>query len=36
MGIDPIGSTPEELAAHMKRELKKWAGVVQVSGARVD
>ena len=36
MGIDPIGSTPEELAAHMKRELTKWARVVQTSGARVD
>jgi tripartite-type tricarboxylate transporter receptor subunit TctC len=36
MGIDPIGSTPEELAAHMKSELKKWAHVVEASGARVD
>jgi tripartite-type tricarboxylate transporter receptor subunit TctC len=35
-GIDPIGSTADELAAHMKRELRKWARVVQLSGARVD
>jgi tripartite-type tricarboxylate transporter receptor subunit TctC len=36
MGVEPIGSTPEELAEHMKRELRKWAKVIELSGARVD
>jgi len=36
MGVEPIGSTPEELAEHMKLELRKWAKVVEVAGARVD
>jgi tripartite-type tricarboxylate transporter receptor subunit TctC len=36
LGVEPIGSTPTELAAHIKSELPKWAKVVQLSGARVD
>ena len=36
LGVEPIGSTPAELAAHIKRELPKWAKVVQISGARID
>jgi tripartite-type tricarboxylate transporter receptor subunit TctC len=36
MGVEPIGSTPEGLAQHIKRELPKWAKVVQLSGARLD
>jgi tripartite-type tricarboxylate transporter receptor subunit TctC len=35
-GVEPIGSSPRELAAHIKSELVKWAKVVQVSGARLD
>ena len=36
LGIDAIGSTPEALASHIKTELRKWAKVVQLSGARAD
>lgn len=36
LGMEPIGSTPAELAAHIRRELPKWAKVVQASGARID
>lgn len=35
-GVEPIGSSPAQLASHLKIELTKWAKVVQVSGARVD
>lgn len=35
-GVEPVGSSPSQLASHLKSELTKWAKVVQVSGARVD
>lgn len=35
-GIEPIGSTPEQYAAHIKKEALKWSKVVKDSGARVD
>lgn len=31
-----VGSTPEELAAHVKSELAKWAPIVKDSGAQID
>jgi len=36
MGAEPLLSTPEELAAHMKNELAKWGKAVRDSGARID
>jgi len=35
-GVDPIGSTPAQLASHLRSELAKWATVVKLSGASVD
>ncbi len=35
-GSEPIGSTPEEFARHIKAEIAKWAKAVEASGARVD
>jgi tripartite-type tricarboxylate transporter receptor subunit TctC len=36
LGVESIGSTPEQLAAHLRSELPKWAKVVKASGARAD
>lgn len=35
-GANPSGNTPQEFAALIDSELKKWAPVVKVSGAKVD
>lgn len=34
MGVEPAGSTPAQLAAHIKAELPKWAKVVREAGVR--
>jgi tripartite-type tricarboxylate transporter receptor subunit TctC len=36
MGATPVGNTPEEFGAHIRREGLKWAKAVKESGARVD
>jgi tripartite-type tricarboxylate transporter receptor subunit TctC len=36
LGAEPVGSTPAEFAAHVGREIAKWAVVVKASGARAD
>ena len=36
MGMDIVGSTPEQLSAVMRVELPKWAKVVKESGAKVE
>jgi tripartite-type tricarboxylate transporter receptor subunit TctC len=35
-GADVVGNSPEEFAAWIKAEVKKWADVVKVSGAKID
>ena len=35
-GLDIVGGTPEQYAAHIKKESARWAGVVKRSGAKVD
>jgi tripartite-type tricarboxylate transporter receptor subunit TctC len=35
-GIEPVGSSPAQLGAHLKSEMVKWEKVVRLSGARVD
>jgi tripartite-type tricarboxylate transporter receptor subunit TctC len=36
LGLDPVGSTPDELAAYQKSEIAKWTKVVKDSGAKVE
>jgi tripartite-type tricarboxylate transporter receptor subunit TctC len=36
LGITPVGSTPAEFATFMGDEIRKWAEVVKVSGAKVE
>lgn len=36
LGADPVGSSPEEFAAFVKRDLEKYARVVKISGAKLD
>ena len=33
-GATPIGNTPDEFAAHLRRETEKWAGVVKTAGLK--
>jgi tripartite-type tricarboxylate transporter receptor subunit TctC len=35
-GADPVGNTSEQFAVVIQSELKKWAQVVKISGAKVD
>ena len=34
LGVEPIGSTPEDLAKYLQAEITKWAGVVERTGMR--
>jgi len=36
IGLEPVGSTPEDLAAYQRTEIVKWAKVVKDSGARAE
>ncbi len=35
-GAEPVGSTPAELAAHVNREIEKYAKIIKASGAKPD
>lgn len=36
IGAEPIGSTPAELASHLKAEMDKWGRVIAERGIRAD
>ena len=35
-GAEPQSGTPEQVAAHIQREISKWAKAIKASGARID
>jgi tripartite-type tricarboxylate transporter receptor subunit TctC len=35
-GIDPVGSTPDELVAHQKKEVAKWGKVIREQGIKFE
>jgi tripartite-type tricarboxylate transporter receptor subunit TctC len=35
-GVEPVGSTPEQFAAHLEAEMQRYAAAVKASGAKVD
>ena len=35
-GAEPVGNTPDEFAAVIKRDLAKWAKVVKDAGIKLD
>lgn len=36
VGMEPVGSTPEQFEAYIRSEIEKWSKVVNASGAKVD
>jgi tripartite-type tricarboxylate transporter receptor subunit TctC len=36
VGVEPMGGTPQDFAKYRDAEIRKWAKVVQVSGAKID
>jgi tripartite-type tricarboxylate transporter receptor subunit TctC len=36
LGMEPVGSKPEEYDALIRSEIEKWAKVVKISGATAD
>jgi len=36
LSMEPVGSTPTELAQYMQEESKRWSSVIKMSGSKVD
>jgi tripartite-type tricarboxylate transporter receptor subunit TctC len=36
LGIDPVGSTPEQFTEHLNKEIARWTPIIQKSGVKVD
>lgn len=36
LGLEPVGSTPDELATRVSEDIAKWASIVKASGFRAD
>ncbi|MBI3055744.1 MAG: tripartite tricarboxylate transporter substrate binding protein, partial [Betaproteobacteria bacterium] len=36
LGIEPVGSTPEQFTAHLKAEIARWTPVIHRAGLRIE
>jgi tripartite-type tricarboxylate transporter receptor subunit TctC len=36
IGLDPVGSTPEQYQQFIRSEIEKWAKVVKFSGLKIE
>jgi tripartite-type tricarboxylate transporter receptor subunit TctC len=36
MGLEPLGGTPEQFAKYLDDEIRRWAEIVKISGAKID
>jgi tripartite-type tricarboxylate transporter receptor subunit TctC len=36
LGIDPLGSTPDEFATFLRQDIPRWKQIVQDAGAKVE
>ena len=36
LGLEPVGSTPEEFTTQMKLEMEKWAKVIQAAKIKAE
>jgi tripartite-type tricarboxylate transporter receptor subunit TctC len=36
LGIEPVGSTPEEFTVHLQKEIARWTPIIQKSGIKPD
>jgi len=36
LGVDPVGSTPEQLAATVKADIERWTAVAKSAGVKAE
>jgi tripartite-type tricarboxylate transporter receptor subunit TctC len=36
LGLEPVGSTPEQYTASIRQEIDKWAGVIKTAGIKIE
>lgn len=36
LGIDPVGSTPDEMASFMRREQERYATIIKNAGIKIE
>ena len=36
LGLEPVGSTPEQYTAQIRQEIEKWSGIVRTAGIKIE